>query len=83
MIKTFGKFASPVQSRDYVCRKTLPKRNPKTTAFGQTVDAQREHLCAAGCKSRNIYREKGIGARAGRRELLRMLDRLASVGFAG
>ena len=31
---------------------------------------------AAGCSSRNIYREKVTGARADRRELLRMLDRL-------
>ena len=30
----------------------------------------------AGCSSRNIYREKVTGARADRRELLRMLDRL-------
>src|SRR3954447_25608344 len=30
-----------------------------------------------GCSSRNIYREKVTGARADRRELLRMLDRLA------
>jgi DNA invertase Pin-like site-specific DNA recombinase len=34
-------------------------------------------LRAAGCSSRNIYREKATGARADRRELLRMLDRLA------
>ena len=32
---------------------------------------------AAGCSSRNIYREKVTGARADRRELVRMLDRLA------
>jgi hypothetical protein len=31
---------------------------------------------AARCNSRNIYREKVTGARADRRELLRMLDRL-------
>ena len=31
---------------------------------------------AAGCSSRNIYRKKATGARADRRELLRMLDRL-------
>jgi DNA invertase Pin-like site-specific DNA recombinase len=31
---------------------------------------------AAGCSDRNIYRERVTGARADRRELLRMLDRL-------
>jgi DNA invertase Pin-like site-specific DNA recombinase len=35
-------------------------------------------LRAAGCSSRNIYREKATGARPDRRELLRMLKRLAS-----
>jgi len=44
--------------------------------------ANDEHLAllqrgAAGCSSRNIYREKVTGARADRRELLRMLRRLA------
>jgi DNA invertase Pin-like site-specific DNA recombinase len=34
-------------------------------------------LRAAGCTSRNIYREKVTGARADRRELLRMLKALA------
>jgi DNA invertase Pin-like site-specific DNA recombinase len=43
----------------------------------QTLDSQLEQLRAAGCTSRNIYREKVTGARADRRELLRMLDRLA------
>ncbi|HEU0215583.1 MAG TPA: recombinase family protein [Stellaceae bacterium] len=32
---------------------------------------------AAGCTSRNIYREKATGARPDRRELNRMLGRLA------
>ena len=35
---------------------------------------------AAGCSSRNIYREKVTGARADRRELPRMLDRLTPGG---
>ena len=48
------------------------------STFGQTLDTQLEQLRAAGCSSRNIYREKVTGARADRRELLRMLDRLAS-----
>ena len=47
------------------------------SAYRQTLDAQLEHLRAAGYSSRNIYREKVTGARANRRELLRMLDRLA------
>jgi DNA invertase Pin-like site-specific DNA recombinase len=34
-------------------------------------------LRAAGCGRRNIYREKATGARADRRELGRMLDKLA------
>jgi DNA invertase Pin-like site-specific DNA recombinase len=34
-------------------------------------------LRAAGCSGRNIYREKVTGRRADRRELLRMLKRLA------
>jgi DNA invertase Pin-like site-specific DNA recombinase len=34
------------------------------------------HWPSAACGSRNIYREKVTGARADRRELPRMLDRL-------
>jgi DNA invertase Pin-like site-specific DNA recombinase len=49
----------------------------RVSTYGQTLDAQLEQLRAAGCGSRNIYREKVTGARADRRELLRMLDRLA------
>jgi DNA invertase Pin-like site-specific DNA recombinase len=49
----------------------------RVSIFGQTLDAQLDQLRAAGCSSRNIYREKVTGARADRRELLRMLDRLA------
>src|SRR3954471_859192 len=48
----------------------------RVSTYGQTLDAQLEQLRAAGCTSRNIYREKVTGARADRRELLRMLDRL-------
>ena len=48
----------------------------RVSTYGQTLDAQLEQLRAAGCSSRNIYREKVTGARADRRELLRMLDRL-------
>ena len=49
----------------------------RVSTYGQTLDAQLDQLRAAGCSSRNIYREKVTGARADRRELLRMLDRLA------
>jgi DNA invertase Pin-like site-specific DNA recombinase len=49
----------------------------RVSTYGQTLDTQLEQLRAAGCSSRNIYREKATGARADRRELLRMLDRLA------
>src|SRR5690348_2437337 len=50
----------------------------RVSTYGQTLDAQLEQLRAAGCGSRSIYREKVTGARPDRRELLRMLDRLAS-----
>jgi DNA invertase Pin-like site-specific DNA recombinase len=43
--------------------------------YGQTLDAQLEQLRGAGCTK--IYREKVTGARADRRELLKMLDHLA------
>src|SRR4051795_7670141 len=49
----------------------------RVSTYGQTLGAQLDQLRAAGCGSRNIYREKVTGARADRRELLRMLDRLA------
>jgi DNA invertase Pin-like site-specific DNA recombinase len=49
----------------------------RVSTYGQTLDAQLEQLRAAGCSSRNIYREKATGARADRRELNRMLGRLA------
>jgi DNA invertase Pin-like site-specific DNA recombinase len=49
----------------------------RVSAYGQTLDSQLEQLRAAGCTSRNIYREKVMGARPDRRELLRMLRRLA------
>src|SRR4051812_2716744 len=50
----------------------------RVSTYGQTLDTQLDQLRAAGCSSRNIYREKVTGARADRRELLRMLDRLTS-----
>jgi DNA invertase Pin-like site-specific DNA recombinase len=48
----------------------------RVSTYGQTLDAQLEQLRAAGCGNRNIYREKVTGARADRRELLKMLNRL-------
>jgi DNA invertase Pin-like site-specific DNA recombinase len=50
----------------------------RVSTYGQTLDAQLEQLRAAGCGSRNIYREKVTGARADRRELNRMLGKLAA-----
>jgi DNA invertase Pin-like site-specific DNA recombinase len=50
----------------------------RVSTVGQTLDSQLEQLRAAGCSSRNIYKEKVTGARADRRELNRMLGKLAS-----
>ena len=49
----------------------------RVSTYGQTLDSQLEQLRKAGCTSRNIYREKVTGARADRRELNRMLAKLA------
>src|SRR5438477_10720543 len=49
----------------------------RVSTYGQTLDVQLEQLRAAGCSSRNIYREKVTSARADRRELLKMLKALA------
>ena len=49
----------------------------RVSTYGQTLDAQLDQLRAAGCGRRNIYREKVTGARADRRELNRMLGKLA------
>src|SRR5947208_7250561 len=49
----------------------------RVSTVGQTLDSQLEQLRAAGCDSRNIYREKVTGARADRHELNRMLGKLA------
>src|SRR5271155_3797230 len=50
----------------------------RVSTYGQTLDSQLEQLRAAGCGSRNIYREKATGARPDRRELNRMLRKLAA-----
>ncbi len=47
----------------------------RVSTYGQTLDAQLEQLKAAGCV--RVFREKVTGARADRRELLKMLDQLA------
>ena len=52
-------------------------RYARVSTYGQTLDSQLEQLRAAGCSSRNIYREKVTGARPDRRELNRMLGKLA------
>src|SRR6516162_4982428 len=49
----------------------------RVSTDGQTLDSQLEQLRAAGCSSRNIDREKATGARPDRRELNRMLGKLA------
>jgi DNA invertase Pin-like site-specific DNA recombinase len=49
----------------------------RVSTYGQTLDSQLEQLHAAGCSSRNIYREKVTGARPNCRELNRMLRKLA------
>src|SRR3974377_1148950 len=49
----------------------------RVSTYGQTLDSQLEQLRAAGCSSQSIYCEKVTGARADRRELNRMLGKLA------
>jgi DNA invertase Pin-like site-specific DNA recombinase len=49
----------------------------RVSTYGQTLDSQLDQLRAAGCSSRNIYREKVTGAHSNRRQLLRMLGKLA------
>ena len=49
----------------------------RVSTYGQTLDSQLEQLRKAGCSSRNICREKVTGARADRRELNRMIGKLA------
>jgi DNA invertase Pin-like site-specific DNA recombinase len=49
----------------------------RVSTYGQTLDSQLDQLRAAGCSSQNIYREKVTGAHSDRRQLLRMLGKLA------
>lgn len=48
----------------------------RVSTYGQTLDAQLEQLKAAGCVK--IFREKATGARADRRELLKLLRYVAA-----
>jgi DNA invertase Pin-like site-specific DNA recombinase len=74
-----------MNSKGYKRHKLWSKLTPKNgligyarvSTYGQTLDSQLEQLRAAGCSNRNIYREKATGARPDRRELNRMLRRLA------
>ncbi|MBV9249771.1 MAG: recombinase family protein [Acetobacteraceae bacterium] len=47
----------------------------RISTLGQTLDSQLERLRADGCKP--LFREKVTGARADRRELLKMLKAIA------
>jgi len=47
----------------------------RVSTYGQTLDAQLEQLRAGGCAK--IYQEKASGAKADRRELLRMLKEMS------
>src|SRR5215469_509656 len=57
-----------------------PQNHPigyaRVSTYGQTLDAQFEQLRRAGCTK--IFREKVTGARADRRELLKMLKAIGS-----
>jgi DNA invertase Pin-like site-specific DNA recombinase len=49
----------------------------RVSTYGQTLDSQLAQLRKAGCTNRNIYHEKVTGVRPDRRELNRMLGKLA------
>src|SRR6516162_5355085 len=49
----------------------------RVSTYGQTLDSQLEQLRKAGCSSRSLFKEKATGARTDRRELNRMLGKLA------
>ena len=46
----------------------------RVSTYGQTLDAQLDHLAVDGCSK--VYREKASGAQADRRELQRLLKAL-------
>ena len=68
---------SSVSQISHRCEKSGLIGYARVSTYGQALDSQLEQLRAAGCSSRNIYGEKVTGTRADRRELLRILRRLA------
>src|SRR6201993_5400997 len=65
---------------DCIRTKLTPKKlfgYARVNTYGQTLGSQLDQLRKAGCTSRNIYREKATGERPDRRELNRMLGKLA------
>jgi DNA invertase Pin-like site-specific DNA recombinase len=48
----------------------------RVSTYGQTLDAQLDQLRAEGCSK--VYREKASGARADRRELMKLLKELVA-----
>src|SRR5271170_1336375 len=48
----------------------------RVSTYGQTLDTQLEQLGACGCEK--VYREKASGARADRRELMKLLKELVA-----
>jgi DNA invertase Pin-like site-specific DNA recombinase len=83
--KSFDKFSCPYEIKELDLPQDMVETHPekrlvdyaRVSTYGQTLDSQLEQLRAAGCSTRNIYREKVTGARADRRELNRMLSKLA------
>lgn len=71
------KFKSVSLQRGVCLSSALRGCRRKAPHFGGGLRWRQNQLRAAGCANRNIYREKVTGARADRRELLRMLDHLA------
>jgi len=83
--RLWGKFACPLPDQGVKFAVTYDRNSPEKRLFGyarvstvgRTLDSQLGQLRAVGCSSRNIYREKATGARPDRRELNRMLGKLA------
>jgi DNA invertase Pin-like site-specific DNA recombinase len=81
--KTFGHFACTWSINGLRFPQHMTESNPqnrrlgyaRVSTYGQTLDAQLDQLRKAGCTK--IYREKVTGARADRRELLKLLKAVA------